>query len=705
MWAERAEHLTEEDRAALVVEVRGAEALPAFSARRATQGEPREVSPMAIDPVLLDWQSSAARGELRDVVVQLRGRPPKNLASRVFDPLAVGPTVDAAAGLRARQRADWVSAATEAVNAFADDVEADGAVIVRSYPSLYRLRARVDSSTLAVLALRDDVRSIVDWAAPTPDANAGSEIQHATQVFMALDNGYDGSQPSGMVAGAGAMRAMILDTYFDEDHPVWVARRHAWYLWDSQLGDFRAPTPSDTSQTQSGGAHGSSVVTQLLADGSAPPLTPIAKIADRSGMAPGAEFVFLQCRDVHGLDDCSAFEDLSDFLNQVPEVEELPDIVQVSWSIKAYDYCSQGAANNLTWPAIDVVNNLYLDDVFVSNTPGNEAKSLVSCTVAVPGNAAGAFAAGALDPSDVPQKTAHVSGSSSVGPDVHGRSMIRLAAIGGREEEMADFDDAYTDTTGTGTSYASPVVAGAALDLKDMFVTFFGSGVANHVGNLYAGMLLAGDDTTHYPNPLLVHKNHTNPAADHHAGMGRLTLRTFGAAGMDAPHRTRLSRFTLADGDQQVVPTNPDNGINQVLPTDVERLEAVVWWYEPNLECLPPNYTGCDAPADVLVQLCEGNTCYDSDSDAPGPRRLIAPAPAGGKQWEIRVTGVDVPPSSDADYHYQLDEREMHVMLMWEDTDRDDADGPTCADEIDVTSCTACCNQAGASCPVGECDP
>ncbi len=49
-------------------------------------------------------------------------------------------------------------------------------------------------------------------------------------------------------------------------------------------------------------------------------------------------------------------------------------------------------------------------------------------------------------------------------------------------------------------------------------------------------------------------------------------------------------------------------------------------------------------------------------------------------------------------------QRPEAATILWEDRDRDDADGPTCADEIDML-CATCCAQSGASCGPTECDP
>jgi len=695
--------LTDAERDELFLATHPDQSLSSFHDRRARTPDLVD-TPVAVDPLLMEWSSKAASVELIDVVVQLRNRPPLALPARSFDPLARGPSFDAAATERASAREQWEAEARVALDAFEAEATKAGAVPRRRLPALYLTELSATPAALDALAEHPEVATIHAIHEATPDANAGSEIQHATQVFMALDNGYDGGQPSGMVTGATAMSAVIVDTQFDQDHPVWSDRLIDWYHWDENLGGFQFGQFLDVSQTTSGGAHGSSVTTQLLANGAEHLGEPLLTSADRSGTSTESSFVFLGCKD--GDESCNPFTHGVDWMT---DEGFLPDLFQASYSMGSLTWCAQGTSNGTYYPEVAAMNWLYHQGVFISTTPGNTGAAS-GCSVRVPATAAGGFPAGNIDHDAPVLKTAKMDSGSPIGGDAHGRAMIRLVAPGGREEWMADYDDAYTSATAPGTSYAQPVLAGAALDLKDMYVSLFGSGVANHVGNLYSGLLLMGDDIKQWaivsgvPIQFPQTRDHDNPEVDRWAGMGRVAFRTYGAAGMDAPHRTRVHRSVLADGDQTIIPANPQQGINTALPADVERLEAVVWWFEPNLACLPPDYLGCQPPADLTVQLCSGTTCYDSNSTAPGPRRLIAPSPAGGSAWEVRVSGLSIPDSEDPDYLFGQDKREIHVTILWEDRDRDDADGPTCADEIDML-CATCCAQSGASCGPTECDP
>jgi hypothetical protein len=88
-----------------------------------------------------------------------------------------------------------------------------------------------------------------------------------------------------------------------------------------------------------------------------------------------------------------------------------------------------------------------------------------------------------------------------------------------------------------------------------------------------------------------------------------------------------------------------------------------------------------DAAADwatISSALCnDDGICYSSgNSGDPRQRHRIGNV-TGGKTWWLELSGFDVPPSDDTNYHHGLDERMVHVAVYWEDEARDDADGPT----------------------------
>jgi len=641
------------------------------------------------------WADTAPATELERVRIQLRDIPALERPPLRFDPLASGPSFDEA-GSAARVEAEL--AHREEVGQLVD-----GFVAAVALEEVWRderfgmVDLLLPAGEVDAFAARDDVLALAFPMETIPFSNAGGEEQHEFQVAMLLDHGYDGGQPSGMVSGAAGMRALIYDVALEQDHPAMVQRLDSWYKFD---GQFIQPTqPTDVGQTASGGSHGTGVTTALAANGFEDTNYGSQTALDRSGMAMEAEIRFIDRRDVIPPNDGPAT--LKDVLDWMPNNGNA-DLLQHSYGTGG-PLCTHGNSPGVSNPGSRWVNDFYLQDIFVSQAAGNNGSYGPSCTVGVPAMAAGAFTAGAVQGAAVPLTSAPLHTGASRGGDVHGRAVIDLAASWRREDWTMDFDDVYHSVMSGGTSYASPLIGGAALNVKDMLVSHFGSGVANEVGNLYATMLLMGDDqkATETAGPFLYYPaSSTDPSADPRFGFGRLATRSLDAAGLDAPARFQLERFVLADGQQQTVFANPSGWFpvsNLLVPAAVDRLEAVVWWYEPNLEC-PPWAGGCTAPAEISVELCNGTgTCYDSDTMAPGPRRVVVDNP-GGQVWTLKVDGVSIPASTDVGYHHGLQERTMHVAMMWEDRARDDVDGPTCIDDVDY-DCATCCTATGQCVP------
>lgn len=44
--------------------------------------------------------------------------------------------------------------------------------------------------------------------------------------------------------------------------------------------------------------------------------------------------------------------------------------------------------------------------------------------------------------------------------------------------------------------------------------------------------------------------------------------------------------------------------------------------------------------------------------------------------WTMHLNGLSVPDSLDTNYHHLLPERKVFMAIYFEDTDRNDADGP-----------------------------
>ena len=660
----------------------------AFEARR--QARVAEELGVELPEDLREWQSHASPQELIEVSIAVRGRPSLELEPLRFDPLAEGPSFDPEGHeLRAEQRRAYAEEAEELLAPLVSELEAAGAEHVATHPSLFWVTAMVTPEALAELEGRSDILTIHGDAEPVPLSNGGSELRHGLQVRLSLQHGWNGSAPSGMVQGASAMRVHVYDKFLDEDHPAWQQRLLNWFLWDAN-GEFWFEPPAGTSsQTNPVEKHGTGVVHNLLANAFEDPGTIPQNAPTRSGLAPWAEFRFFDPRGP-GTGGASIVQ----VQNWMFDEGEYPDAFQYSYGHGVAKQCKQGANNGESFESVEAANDMYLNDVFVSVAAGNSGWN--SCTVGVPGTAAGSFTAGATRDEFDSFREADMEHTSARGADDHGRPMINLVAPLNREIGGAYYNDTYWAPTGGGTSLASPMIAGVALDTKQMMVSTWGSAMANHVGNLYAVMMLNGDNAGYAPYAFFEHAS-TNPESDPYTGFGRVAHRTLTADGMDSPFAYAVHRSVLAHGGQKTITING----GQPVPSDADVLEAVLWWYEPNLECFSP-YAGCTPPADITFQLCSALGCFDSNSTAPGPRRVVAPPGFGGITWWLEVTGANIPQSTDALYHDGLQERTIHVALMYEDTDRDDANGPTCSDEIDAT-CEACCFRPNVSCIPGEC--
>jgi len=639
---------------------------------------PQEPPPIVVETGLIDWRSTASEVERIDTVVVLREQPALALPKpeSEFGMALVDQTLPDRRASAIEQRKVLTRSLQQP---FVEEVERLGGDLLRNSWSINRFEARLTPAALDAMAHHDGVARIEVLGQYEDDSNSGIAIRHATQVNQLLAATYNGDSSSGRNPAYSGIIIGVMDASMDEDHPALSYNLNYWQTWDDTLNEFRDPVFGETSADGTY-SHGNGVLSQLLADGTQDSSLSPTDALERSGQTDGSSLIFFQ----HWDRTVSPHDKASRTTRMEALLEANVDVANMSASLQSLQ-CDTSHSENYA------VDDLYLDDTFIVNTPGNNDNTTGLCSVNVPGTAAGSFTPGAYKRNASNLNTAGIRSFSPRGNDGVGRAMIDLIAPAGRELDTSSaFDDDY-ELRGVGTSFAAPVIAGSAANVKDMMIDVWGSGTANHVGNLYATMLLMGDGQTE-AGPK---RDTTNPQMDELWGAGRLRLRMWGADGLDAPHKTGLTRTNLDDGAMLTRGLNMDGGTNLPLPAEVDKLTAAVWWFEPNL-------LQASASADILVQVCnELNTCYDSGSTAPEPRRVFVPSP-GGHTWEVRVTGLNIPGSGRPNYLYLQTQRTIHLAYMWEDSLRDDANGPTCFDEIDM-SCTVCCNQPGALCVPSDC--
>jgi len=109
---------------------------------------------------------------------------------------------------------------------------------------------------------------------------------------------------------------------------------------------------------------------------------------------------------------------------------------------------------------------------------------------------------------------------------------------------------------------------------------------------------------------------------------------------------------------------------------NVDDVRAAVWWHETNVEQEADPAVG---PATFDVRLCSrlGKTvnCQGSVGNT-NTRVFESDVAPGGREWFVRITPGTVPPSIDP-WLLGLQARSFYIGAFFEDTARDDADGPT----------------------------
>ncbi len=509
----------------------------------------------------------------------------------------------------------------------------------------------------------------------TVDSNDGIAARAATQMTQFVQAGYLGERPSDL-NGKADIFAVVIDGCIDEDHPAWndtstgSPRLDTVWRWDTSLNPdaFRALLSTEDSAT--GACHGngvSGILAADLTDGQDATVTDTALQADRSGNALEATFDFLEY-------------DASSFGQEVDKLADLnPDVVVMSFGTGG-DPCDVDDANNAE------VESLFGLDVLVAKSASNDGHSRYGpCSVTNPGASAAILVVGALETTAVPDLQAGIlDPSSSQGPDVHGRALVDLLAPGRETSNLPIWNNGYRTTASfLHTSAATPVLGGAVSNLKDLLSTFLPASVYNDVGNLYATMLLMGDGTlsencsgidANYcsdPGATATHGD----ALDQRWGAGRLRMRMFTDDGMDSPWRARWCVRTIGQSETGTCLTNPDGGgTNQSLSSDVERLRAAAYWFEPNLGSV-------EDPANIAFAAYKnGGFQYQTAGTAPSKKRLREDA-ANDAAWEVRVIGWCVP-EEDAIFDEEDPyanctgdgERTVHISLYWEDMDRETLD-------------------------------
>jgi hypothetical protein len=644
-----------------------------FHGSELTVQSPRGTAP-TIEPDLADWSAFAEAEATRVVMARLAHRPPLQLPSSARALAADDPVFyleqERARVLAIEARKTEVRDAWEALVSAAPE----GVHLARTHWLVPDAQLIVSPFGLDWLTHQSEVAEIAAPSPLDPDDNHGEEVRHATQVDQFLTAGLDGELQSGRNPLATGILLAVIDHSIDQNHPAWKDGASTSRVFDIWCGvtasgavrpdaDCQTTLPADPNEQVDN--HGSNVAGLALADfmdGQVSGTTTNWR-EQRTGMSPESQLLFIS-----GMDgEEGAFE---------RAVEEGADVAVRSGTEKGPTlWCS------LTHWQNDLVDAAMNAGVFWVNTPGNQGPATTqadidscldasqngavpgqACTVFPPGTAAGAFTVGAT------RKSGNLLTNSQYqctphGPDTNGRRMIALVAPGGYEDDrIPRFDDDFGGGPFTATSYAAPIVAGAAANYKHHLISMFGASTANLPGILYGHMMLMADGSAS-------NGAYLDATIDSTWGGGRLAMRMFNGAGMDSPAAMSSILVNIDQGETWESPLNDISGTNLPLSSDVDQFRSSAWWFEPNVD------TG-GALASISMRLCASSgTCYSANNGSPQQRRYRRTG-IGGSTWTFRLVGSNVPPSTSTTYIPGATWRQVFAVRFHEDLDRDDADGP-----------------------------
>jgi hypothetical protein len=314
------------------------------------------------------------------------------------------------------------------------------------------------------------------------------------------------------------------------------------------------------------------------------------------------------------------------------------------------------------------VNDLVrLTDTFFTKSAGNQNHPAGTCTVTSPGAATYAFAVGGtLDSSAGDATTVRTgpiySGSSRGGGAYLSGTRSIVAVTAPAVRALVPQPGGTYASECCGTSFAAPSVLGSFADFRDWYLsTGVFEGFVNHPPNSMVALLAMAD-----------RQRETGAAAtsgyDSLWGAGRFRARMFTDAGMDAPWGWTLGSIMVNNGG---ISNWTLNG-GAAIPAGADRLVVTIYWPEPN------QASGGASGADIVVDLVStcGPVLSRSDWSFDTKKRVVFDTGAGGACWQIRLRGLSVTPNP---WLGGATQRVVYVAAYWEDSARDDADGPSAA--------------------------
>lgn len=540
---------------------------------------------------------------------------------------------------RAR-RADIVKAGAPVVEAVG---RAGGAVSFRGQ-NTHILVAQVPVGSVRALATRTDIARVELFTADDDEVE-GDDVIKGHQIEQFVNAGYDGENDGNsyditfaQVEGGGAHNEHL--GYRDG---TGTATRIRGLLSCSgfscsSISDFGTSQESDHASSVAG------IIFGDLLDGQDSGQTSATARLERSGYAGEARAWLYAGASTLAFDHIAGRTDGT-----------APAVVNMSAGAATADPTCLGRDSRAI-----AANEMFEAGKLLIKSAGNEYhSSTTDCTVTAPGSGIGVFSVASVGSSSTGTETtvrgATVSSFSSRGgtsSEGAGRKIIDIAAYGYRRM-LYDTAGGYT-RSGGGTSYAAPTVTATALDFIDFYKHEY-SDLIDNPGFLAADLLLMGDRTTDTAT-------RATAGFDNLYGAGRLRARRFDAAGMDAPWGFANGSVCIDDGEVYTIDINK----GAALSTDVDSFQAVLWWYDSRHES-----DGTLDDIDLRLKTAAGTSLRSSVS-LDNKERVYHDG-VGGQAVKLEIVGYR---ATADNMGCGTNSMKVYYAYFYEDSDRDDADGP-----------------------------
>lgn len=592
--------------------------------------------------------------------------------------------------------AQWESDADAVLAPLVNDINTSGGTVTEIGRLSGAVRATVDITLLTGMTAWTDVRVIsahedmvpnsAGWSRTvTPTLVDGWEAADLLQSIQYYNLGITGDNWSDYVAlRDGRVTSHLNSGGIRTDHwgllDLGGAARHV-NVTDTNAGSTASVVNSDFSPNlwlSAGNQHATSATAALagsIMDGQDSSITcggtpdPCER---KSGVARTAR--------VRGFPANGNFSRFVDYIATEPRAM----LLSQSWGSPSTDCAGTSASSGL-------VNSIYESGLAAIVSAGNEGRSATAaCDVTAPGAGIGAFTVGAYEvDSSSPYFTMPVSSGEGDDPKAplsstssRGRSIVDIIAptllewpyvmesglstSGGVPcSEYSYFRQSGSTTWCTsswaGTSASTPLVAGSAALFREQFRSTLGDLIL-HPGVLYANLLHMGDRAT--TSSYTAYPPHWHLGYDSWSGAGRLRLRMWNKAGLDAPAYVRTG-YTCVPHHTAV--TIPVHG-SKLLSTDVDYIKVTTYLYDFTHDLSEDTAVNSH---DILLYEDDGSgwSLVAADTVGQDNKRRIFYEPTEPARYKVEIRGINV---FEENAGCGSSSTRVHYALSYEDNDRDD---------------------------------